>query len=130
MVPSGRVEAGEDHLLDSSIRIPLITAGFRIQRVHTVATAGRALLVWAEGDIYGGWRPHIEVPLAIDVPAALIERLESRGDDEAAQLVGLGTAAVPALVAVQPNGAIPASRSPTPSGPTAPFSTSVAPTGC
>jgi hypothetical protein len=27
--------------------------------------------------------------LAIDVPAALIERLESRGNDEAAQLVGL-----------------------------------------
>jgi hypothetical protein len=35
---------------DASVRIPLMTAGFRIQRVHPFAVAGSSLYAWAEED--------------------------------------------------------------------------------
>jgi hypothetical protein len=39
-LPAGEVEPGEDYLLDTVLRIPLLTAGFRYQRFHRSASTG------------------------------------------------------------------------------------------
>jgi hypothetical protein len=77
-LPSGDVETGENYLLDSTLRIPLMTAGFRYQRVTPFAVddidgteAGREsggtglhAYAWLEGGApYRGERPHVEVDL-------------------------------------------------------------------
>lgn len=74
-----RVLAGEHWLLDSCLRLPLITAGFRIQRVNPFAVSATNLHVWAEGGRYSGNRPHLEVPLIKDTPDAMIEQLRAAG---------------------------------------------------
>ena len=64
-----------------------MTAGFRIQRVHPFATAGRRLLVWAEGDPYSGSRPHANVRLAIGDPDLIEDKLRAQGSPKEADLV-------------------------------------------
>jgi hypothetical protein len=64
-LPSGEVRPGEHWLLDTTLRIPLETAGFRFQRAHPFAYDAEAahLYAWLDGDRYKGRRPHAEVEL-------------------------------------------------------------------
>jgi SAM-dependent methyltransferase len=62
-LPSGAVTHGEDYVLDSVLRIPLETAGFRYQRFHPFGLDGDHLYAWIEGGPYSGDRPHRPVPL-------------------------------------------------------------------
>jgi hypothetical protein len=84
-LPSGQVQPGEHWLLDACLRIPLETAGFRIQRVHPFARDGAHAYMWVEGDVYSGKRPHAEVPLQPVDPATL------HGSREVASLVQAAT---------------------------------------
>jgi Methyltransferase domain len=86
-VPVGAVENGEDYVLDSSLRIPLMTAGFRRQRFHPFALAGTHLFAWVEGDVYSGRRPHVRVPLVVDTPEAMLERLAAQSHPELAAIL-------------------------------------------
>lgn len=49
-LPSGEVLEGEDPMLDTGLRVPLVTAGFRRQGFHPFAAEGDHLYVWCEGD--------------------------------------------------------------------------------
>ena len=93
-LPAGVVEPGEHYLLDASLRIPLMTAGYRLQQVVPFAvddTAGADLLhvyAWLEGDAhYRGARPHVEVDHVELSPEDLAERLRADGDDGTAAIV-------------------------------------------
>jgi hypothetical protein len=50
VLPSGEVLPGEDPLLDTCLRVPLETAGFRRQSLHELEADGDHLSVWCEGD--------------------------------------------------------------------------------
>jgi hypothetical protein len=64
VLPSGEVLDGEDPMLDTGLRVPLVTAGFRRQGFHPFAVDGEHVYVWCEGDAdYRGDRPHAEVEL-------------------------------------------------------------------
>ncbi len=57
-LPAGEVEPGEDYLLDTVLRILLLTAGFRYQRFHPFGLDLDHLYAWIEGGPYsGGDRP-------------------------------------------------------------------------
>jgi SAM-dependent methyltransferase len=87
-LPSGEVLAGEDPALDTALRVPLVTAGFRRQGLHPFAIAGDHAAVWSEGDDgYRGARPHAEVDLWKGPPAEAARRLRAAGDEQAAALV-------------------------------------------
>jgi len=62
-LPSGEVADGEDYVLDTVLRIPLETAGFRYQRFHPFGLDGDHLYAWIEGAPYTGNKPHRSVPL-------------------------------------------------------------------
>lgn len=55
-------------MLDTVLRIPLETAGFRYQRFHPFGRDGDHLYAWIEGAPYRGTKPHRSVPL-IFLPA-------------------------------------------------------------
>jgi hypothetical protein len=57
-LPAGEVRAGEDYVLDTVLRVPLETVGFRYQRFHPFALDGNHLYAWIEGAPYSGDRPH------------------------------------------------------------------------
>jgi hypothetical protein len=62
-LPSGEVAGGEDHVLDTVLRVPLETAGFRYQRFHPAAPETlRSLGFRVAGQTSGGDRPG-RVPL-------------------------------------------------------------------
>jgi hypothetical protein len=64
VLPSGEVLAGEDPVLDTGLRVPLATAGFRRQGLHPFAVEGDHVAVWSEGDDgRRRARPHAEVEL-------------------------------------------------------------------
>jgi SAM-dependent methyltransferase len=63
-LPAGEVQAGEDYRLDTVLRVPLETAGFRYQRFHPFGLDGDHLYAWIEGAPYTGSRPHGSVPLS------------------------------------------------------------------
>jgi SAM-dependent methyltransferase len=87
-LPSGEVLAGEDPMMDTGLRVPLVTAGFRRQGWHPFAVEGDHLYVWCEGDAgYRGKRPHAEVELWTGPAAAAARRLRAAGDEHAAQVV-------------------------------------------
>lgn len=87
-LPSGEVLAGEDPVLDTGLRVPLVTAGFRRQGLHPFAVAGDHAVVWSEGDDgYRGARPHAEVELWKGPAAEAARRLRAAGDERAAALV-------------------------------------------
>jgi hypothetical protein len=87
ILPAGAVEEGEDYVLDSSLRIPLVAAGFRRQRFHPFAIAGSHLFAWVEGDVYLGSRPHVRVPLLVDTPEAIVERLMAESRPQIAEIL-------------------------------------------
>jgi hypothetical protein len=86
-VPSGEVRAGEDYLLDTGLRVPLETAGFRRQRLHPFGRTDRHLLAWIEGVRYRGKRAHRQVPLLAMTPAAAVKALNAVGRDDLAEVV-------------------------------------------
>jgi hypothetical protein len=62
-LPSGEVCEGEDYVLDTVLRVPLETAGFRYQRFRPFGQAGHHLYAWIEGAPYAGDRPHASAVL-------------------------------------------------------------------
>jgi SAM-dependent methyltransferase len=50
VLPAGEVLEGEDPVLDTGLRVPLETAGFRRQGFHLFAVDGDRLYAWGEGD--------------------------------------------------------------------------------
>ena len=87
-LPSGEVLPGEDPLLDAGLRIPLMTAGFRRQSLHTLNADGDHLWMWCQGDDdYRGSRPHAQVSLWKGEAAEAARRLRAAGDERAAATV-------------------------------------------
>ncbi len=87
-LPSGEVLPGEDPLLDTGLRVPLVTAGFRRQSLHELEAEGDHLYLWCEGDDgYRGSRPHAEVSLWKGEAAEAARRLRAAGDERAAEVV-------------------------------------------
>jgi SAM-dependent methyltransferase len=88
VLPSGEVLAGEDPMLDTGLRVPLVTAGFRRQGLHPFAASGDRVWVWCEGDDgYRGRRPHAEVELWKGPAGEAARRLRAAGDEHAAAMV-------------------------------------------
>ena len=97
-LPSGAVLAGEDPMLDTGLRVPLETAGFRRQGFHPFAASGDHVFVWCEGDDgYRGARPHAEVELWKGSAAEAARQLRAAGDERAAGIVEAADAARRAL---------------------------------
>jgi hypothetical protein len=86
-LPAGTVADGEHYLLDTTLRIPLQTAGFRYQRVRPFAIDRDHLYAWIEGDLYTGRRPHGTVPLARCSPAEAASLLRASGQPDLADTV-------------------------------------------
>lgn len=88
---TGDVADGEHWLLDTALRVPLQTHGYRIQGLHTVAVddldSGLQLYGFARGEPYRGRREHREVPLEELAPGALADRLTAAGQSEVARFV-------------------------------------------
>lgn len=91
-IPAGDVEAGEDVLLDSVLRIPLRTAGFRRQGTHLVAvsTDRHHALIWVDGNRYYGQRDHPpDVGWWTGAPDQAARLLREQGDGMLAHAVEL-----------------------------------------
>jgi SAM-dependent methyltransferase len=87
-LPSGEVLDGEDPMLDTGLRVPLVTAGFRRQGLHPFAVDGEHVYVWCEGDDgYRGARPHVEIDLWTGPVEEAVRRLRAAGDEHAARVV-------------------------------------------
>jgi hypothetical protein len=86
-LPSGTVEPGEDWLLDSTLRIPLMTAGYFRQRVHPVAIDGTHLYAFLEGAPYRGRREHVPVELVELSAEELAARLADAGEELLARFI-------------------------------------------
>ncbi|GAB3765295.1 class I SAM-dependent methyltransferase [Microlunatus parietis] len=93
---TGDVADGEHWLLDTALRVPLLTHGVRTQGLHTVAVseldpadpaAGLQLYGFAVGAPYRGQREFREVPLEQLTPDRLAARLAAAGDATAARFV-------------------------------------------
>jgi 2-polyprenyl-3-methyl-5-hydroxy-6-metoxy-1,4-benzoquinol methylase len=63
-LPVGEVLDGEDYLVDTVLRVPLQTAGFRYQHVRPFGIEGGHLYAWIEGAPYRGDRPHATAELS------------------------------------------------------------------
>ena len=75
-------------MLDTGLRVPLVTAGFRRQGFHPFAVDSEHVYVWCEGDAdYRGARPHAEVTPWKGPAAEAARRLRAADDEHAAQLV-------------------------------------------
>lgn len=87
-LPSGDLLPGE-HFRDAAVRIPLETAGFRIQRFHPFALDGTHLYAWAEGDRYGpgGSREYREVVLVVAPAGEIVQGFRAAGREDEAGLV-------------------------------------------
>jgi hypothetical protein len=76
-LPSGEVRAGEDWLLDTCLRVPLETAGFRMQRVGVFAVDGDHAYAWL--DRYTRGRPPARVDWITGTAEAVADRLAAAG---------------------------------------------------
>lgn len=86
-LPAGEVRDGEHWLLDTSLRVPLETAGFRAQRTHPFAADGDHLYAWIDGDRYTGRRPHATVTLVTGTATELADRFAAAGQPDPARAV-------------------------------------------
>ena len=86
-LPSGEVRDGEDYLIDTVLRIPLETAGFRYQRFRPFGLNGNHLYAWIEGAPYQGERPHATAELATESAENAVARLRQAGRAELAAAV-------------------------------------------
>jgi hypothetical protein len=88
-LPSDLVAPGEHYLLDTALRVPLATIGFRMQRVRPFAfdDADGHLYAWLDGDRYTGRRPHADrAPLLADADR-LADLLAAAGRADQARAV-------------------------------------------
>jgi hypothetical protein len=79
-LPSGSVLPGEDYLIDTVLRVPLETAGFRYQRVQPFGIDGDHLYAWIEGGRYVGDRPHARPDLSYLAAEEAVSRLRAAGE--------------------------------------------------
>jgi len=86
-LPSGEVLDGEDYLIDTVLRVPLETAGFRYQRFRPFGRRGPHLYAWIEGAPYIGHRPHATVAATPASAEAAAARLIAAGQPELAEAV-------------------------------------------
>jgi SAM-dependent methyltransferase len=88
VLPAGEVRTGEHWLLETSLRVPMETAGFLRQRVRAFAADGDHLYAWLDGDRYaGGRRPHATVALVTGEPEQIAGRFAAAGQPEQARAV-------------------------------------------
>jgi hypothetical protein len=92
VLPAGQVLAGEDYLIDTVLRVPLQTAGFRYQRFRPFGLDGDHLYAWIEGDRYVGDRPHAKAELTACPAEQAAERLRACGQPVLAAAVTAATA--------------------------------------
>jgi 2-polyprenyl-3-methyl-5-hydroxy-6-metoxy-1,4-benzoquinol methylase len=86
-LPEGEVADGEDYVLDTVLRVPLETAGFRYQRFRPFGWDGQHLYAWIEGAAYTGYRPHADVPLTAAPADEAASRLTALGRHDLAEIV-------------------------------------------
>ncbi|MBA3308487.1 MAG: hypothetical protein H0U28_00285 [Nocardioidaceae bacterium] len=86
-LPHGAVEQGESWLLDAALRIPLTTAGFRMQRVRPFAADDDHVFAWLDGDRYTGGRDHVDADWVVDSPEGISQRFHRAGDPATARIV-------------------------------------------
>jgi len=79
-LPSGEVLDGEDYLLDTVLRVPLETAGFRHQRFHPFGLDRDHLYAWIEGGPYTGGKPHWAAVLSFCSAKEAVRRLGEHGE--------------------------------------------------
>lgn len=87
ILPQGEVLPGEEIGLDTAIRVPLGTAGFRMQHFHPFRFEGSRLFAWIEGDHYSGRRPHFKADLIIDSAEAIAKLLRDNDRPDLADVV-------------------------------------------
>ncbi len=88
VLPSGEVLPGEGPVLDTGLRVPLITAGFRRQGLHPFAVEGDHVYAWGQGDDrYRGLRPHAQVELWKGSAEEAARRLRAARDEHGANVV-------------------------------------------
>jgi 2-polyprenyl-3-methyl-5-hydroxy-6-metoxy-1,4-benzoquinol methylase len=78
-LPVGQVLEGEDYLLDTVLRVPLQTAGFRYQHFRPFGLDGDHLYAWIEGAVYTGSRPHATAQLSTSSAEQAAGRLRAGG---------------------------------------------------
>lgn len=90
-IPADRRLPGEDVLLDSALRIPLQTAGFRRQGTHVVGVSDdrRQVVLWVDGWRYYGGREHQPVSWWTGPAAEAARLLRGQGDITLAEQVEL-----------------------------------------
>jgi 2-polyprenyl-3-methyl-5-hydroxy-6-metoxy-1,4-benzoquinol methylase len=76
-LPAGEVLTGEDYLIDTVLRVPLQTAGFRYQHLRPFGLDGGHLYAWIEGAPYGGDRPHATAALSFGTAEQAAARLRA-----------------------------------------------------
>jgi hypothetical protein len=88
VLPTGDVLAGEDPMIDTGLRVPLMTAGFRRQGFHPFAADGTHVYVWCDGnDNYRGTRAHARIDLWTGPADQAVARMRAAGDDHGAAVV-------------------------------------------
>ena len=96
-LPAGEVLAGEDYLIDTVLRVPLQTAGFRYQHVRPFGLDGGHLYAWIEGALYRGDRPHATAELSFCTAEQAASRLRAGGQPVLAEAVTAAAASYRAL---------------------------------
>jgi hypothetical protein len=79
-LPSGEVLDGEHYLLDTVLRVPLQTAGFRYQRFHPFGLDRDHLYAWIEGGPYTGGKPHRTAVLSFCSAKEAVRRLDEHDE--------------------------------------------------
>jgi 2-polyprenyl-3-methyl-5-hydroxy-6-metoxy-1,4-benzoquinol methylase len=93
-LPTGEVLAGEDYLLDTVLRVPMQTAGFRYQHFRPFGLDSDHLYAWIEGAPYSGDRPHAtNAELSFCPAEQAAERLRAAGQPVLAEAVTAAAAA-------------------------------------
>jgi 2-polyprenyl-3-methyl-5-hydroxy-6-metoxy-1,4-benzoquinol methylase len=96
-LPAGAVLAGEDYLIDTVLRVPLQTAGFRYQHVRPFGLDGGHLYAWIEGAPYRGDRPHAHADLSFGTAERAATRLRAARQPVLAAAVQAAAASYRAL---------------------------------
>jgi 2-polyprenyl-3-methyl-5-hydroxy-6-metoxy-1,4-benzoquinol methylase len=76
-LPGGEVLDREDYLIDTVLRVPLQTAGFRYQHLRPFALDDGHLYAWIEGTPYRGDRPHAQAALSFCTAEQAADRLRA-----------------------------------------------------
>lgn len=96
-LPAGEVLAGEDYLIDTVLRVPLQTAGFRYQHIRPFGLDSGHLYAWIEGAPYHGDRPHAKAALSFCTAEQAASRLRASGQPVLAAAVTAAAASYRAL---------------------------------